>query len=188
MLHGDYELAQAASRGDATARDWLAAKLTCVPRMVQQIHSRARALPANELPDLAQRVAAVVIRRLAEFHGRCPIEAWIYRICVLTMQSHRRESDRATGDAATEPAATGPTPIEQAISRERCQLLHRAIDAIGGAEAEVLRARHVLDEGFETIAARTGIGIATLRSRYYRAMERLRRILQMPPFLDADSA
>jgi len=177
-LHPDHAHVEAAHRREPAAVEWLAQRLTCVPRMVQQLSSRFGGLPTQELADVAQDVAVVVLRRLASYHGLAPFEAWVHRICLHTLHSFvRRRRNRATGSLDEEPADQGELPTTRLQEQERRDLLLGAIDRVGGAEAELLRFRHLDGLDFAEISRRTGIGMATLRTRYYRGLKRVQQNL-----------
>jgi RNA polymerase sigma-70 factor (ECF subfamily) len=136
---------------------------------------------SSELDDLAQEAARIVLLRLAAFHGLSPFEAWIHQICVHTLLGARRRRRRqATATLETDPIAATPGPERLLADRENHQRILALIDRIGGAEAEVMRLFHVEGHDFAEIAAITGIAVATLRTRYYRGLEQLRRRLQPP--------
>jgi RNA polymerase sigma-70 factor (ECF subfamily) len=178
MLHPDHARVQAALRREAGAVEWIAVQLECVPRMVQQIARRFPWLPASERPDIAQDVALVVLRRLDSYHGRAAFEAWVYCICLRKVLHHARRRTAPGLAAADEIAAEAEDgPEQQVLAEERRARVREAVDAIGGVEAEIVRQRDFAGLDFETIAKLTGIGIATLRTRYYRALGRLRRRL-----------
>jgi RNA polymerase sigma factor (sigma-70 family) len=179
MLHPDHARVQAALRREPDAVDWLAARLECVPRMVQQVARRFPWLPASERPDVAQDVVLVVLRRLDSYHGQAPLEAWVHRACLLTVRGRARRRI-ATGGVALDglaAAADDDRPGARLLAEELRVRIRQAVDAVGGVEAEILRQRHFAGLDFETIAQRTGIGIATLRTRYYRALKSLQRRL-----------
>ncbi len=182
MLHPDHERVQALLRGDQGAAAWYEQVVTCIPRMVQQVVRRYPWL-APHRQDLAQQAFLVVAQSLARYHGLASFEAWIQRSCELTVMGRARQERRGPGaplDATGEPADTA-RPEDPLVEAERNAALRRAVDAIGGVEAEILR--QVFFEGldFETIAQRTGMAIAALRTRFYRALKRLRLRLSPPP-------
>lgn len=180
MLHPDHARVQAALRCDGVAADWLAARLTCIPRMVHQIAGTFAWLRPQEREDVAQDVALVVLRRLDSYHGRAPLEAWVWRICVLTVKNRgRQRSEFAFASLDTIAAEDTERPDASLLANEHRARIRGAVDAVGGVEAEILRQKHFDGLDFETIAARTGIGIATLRTRYYRALKRLQRRLSV---------
>ncbi len=177
MLHPDHDRVQAALRREPAAVEWLVACLTCIPRMVQQIASRGTRLPRSEWPDAAQDAALVVLRRLPSYHGQAPVEAWMHRIGLNAIRARARRRRPMLAGSMETLAGDGADPAERLIAAEHSARLREEVDAVGGVEADVLRQRHFECLEFETIAQRTGIGIGTLRTRYYRGLERLRRRL-----------
>ena len=179
MLHSDHERVQQARAGDPAARQWLAEQLVLLPRMVRQIAMRSVRLPVSEWEDAAQDAAVVVIRRLATYHGRAPFEAWLFVICLLTMRARARRRRESTALRELDPVDADPAdrPLLRLLDGERSQRLRDAVARLGGVEAEILQLVHFGQLDFGTISARTGIGIPTLRTRYYRALGRLRAML-----------
>jgi RNA polymerase sigma-70 factor, ECF subfamily len=183
-FHSDLTWVQAAVRGNPRAIEWVAERLTRVPRIVERLAARF-GRGAAELADVAQDVAVVVLRRLADYHGRAPFDAWLHRVCVQTLLSARRRQRRHVATTLEfEPATTELTPEATLAEQEQSRQLCEGIDRVGGVEAEVLRLRHLDGLDFATISARTGIAMATLRTRYYRGLRRLQDRL-VPP---ADNA
>jgi RNA polymerase sigma-70 factor, ECF subfamily len=186
-LHPDHALVQAALRRDLAAIEWLGERFACIPRIVAKLAWRL-GLPSGAVPDWAAEAAATALRRLASYHGLKPLEAWLYRICELTVLGQRRRQHPGEREATVDDLpGTEPSPVDAAAQAEHRQRLEAAVAALGGVEAEVLRLRHFDSLSFRDIAARTGIPLATLRTRYYRGLEKLRAtIASTYPFPDAD--
>jgi RNA polymerase sigma-70 factor (ECF subfamily) len=167
----DRDLVAAALRRERRAMDELTRRLHCIPRFVDRINLRfGRCLDRDEVADVVQDVAVVVLRNLDRFHGRVPLEAWLHRICFLTLRNRMRKRRAAPvplGDAAGELAATAPD--DAALRAEVLAVLEQ----LGGLEADILSMRHVEGLSFDAIAARLGDAVATTKTRYYRAIRRL---------------
>lgn len=168
---GDSALVAAALRRERRAMDALTQRLHCIPRFIERINLRfGRCLSHDELADAVQDVAVVVLRSLDRFHGRVPLEAWVHRICFLTLRNRmrqRRASPLPLGDAADELVSS---PHDDGALRAEVLTV---LDRLGGVEAEILSLRHIEGMSFEAIAARLGEVVATTKTRYYRAIRRL---------------
>jgi len=175
-LDPDHAMVQAARRRNPAAVEWLGVQLRCVPRFIA-ILLRRHGGSSSDAKDLAQQAAAVALARLANYHGLAPFVAWLHRICDLTVRGALRRQRRESSSLAIEPAVQAD-PAADAQREEHRERVRRAIDAVGGAEADVIRWRHLDSEDFGDISARTGIPLATLRTRYYRGLEKLRAILR----------
>lgn len=184
-IHPDHALVTAARRREPAAVDWLSARLRNIPRLLRQVPSRGVRLPASDLDDVAQQATQVALDRLAGYHGLAPFDAWVYRVCEWTLLGFlRRRRRSAAATIGEDPVAAEADPAEVAFVEERRVRIRDAIDAIGGVEAEVVRARHLEGLSFASIAARSGIGMATLRTRYYRGLTKLR--LRLSAFSNSD--
>ncbi|MBK8974822.1 MAG: sigma-70 family RNA polymerase sigma factor [Planctomycetes bacterium] len=178
-VQADRALVAAALRGELPAIEELAYRLRCVPRIVSAWNVRlGRPLDAHDLEDLAQDVTVVVLRKLGDYAGRAPFEAWVCRICRLELLNgvRRKLRRRVAIDVATDelPAVAGP---ESDAAIADAELLHGALERVGGVEAEMIRIKHFEGLTFEEIGARLGLSANTAKTRYYRGMVRLESIL-----------
>jgi RNA polymerase sigma-70 factor (ECF subfamily) len=169
-------LVAAAQRGEPEARARLVQRLQCIPRFVARLHGRMGwSLSQEELADAVQDVALVVLKNLDRFHGRVPLEAWIHRICFLTLRNRlrrQRASPKSLGDAAEDVAA----PRAESGDDTRAEVM-AILDRIGGIEADIVSMRHIEGLSFEEIGRRTGDSVATTKTRYYRAIRRVQERL-----------
>lgn len=180
--HPDHSLVAAARSQDADAVEWLANQLRSIPRLIRHLAVPAMGLGDEDVADVAQEVACVVLARLAGYQGLAPFQAWVYRVCEWTLNDVVRRRRRSAAAALeVEPVAADEEPAANVDAGERRARVRAAIDAVGGVEAEVIRARHLEGASFASIAARTGIAMATLRTRYYRGLAKLRLRLAPSP-------
>jgi RNA polymerase sigma-70 factor (ECF subfamily) len=175
--HPDHALVAAAQRGDAPAIAWLGEQLLLVPRFVKRLAVRRGLSARADLDDVASRAVTVALGRLRLYHGLAPLAAWLHRICELTLLGQLRRQRRELVAEGEEQASNDRTPSSAAELAETRTRIAAAIDRVGGAEAEILRRRWLLGEDFPDIAAAAGIPLATVRTRYYRGMARLRQLL-----------
>ena len=54
------------------------------------------------------------------------------------------------------------------------ELVHRTIDRLGPPDSDLIRLRNIEELSFEDAAQRVGLGVATAKPRYYRALGKLR--------------
>jgi RNA polymerase sigma-70 factor, ECF subfamily len=177
-LHPDHALAQAALRGEPAAIAWLEARLLAVPRLLRNLAPRFGRIAQHDLEDLAQQVVRIALERLPRYHGLAPFEAWVHRIAVHTLLGWRRQKRHLGATGNVDPVAPDMDPTRWFADQERRRAVQAAIDRIGGVEAEILRQVHFEGLDFATISRRAGIPEATLRTRYYRGLQRLRDILR----------
>lgn len=180
----DLALVRTALRGDVVATEQLFARLGCVARMLAARNSESHpSLPATELEDLVQETLFALWRKLAEYDGRGRLESWAFGFAVLELHAHRRRADRFRGLLSRAEAQLPRTPSAPASERsagEDIERVHAALAAIDRADADVVRLKHFDELSFEAIAARLAEPSSTVKTRYYRALARLRFQLRAP--------
>lgn len=176
--HDDLALVRAAQRGGAAATDQLFARLGCVARMLAARNAELQPpLPAAELEDLVQETLFALWRKLAEYDGRGRIEAWAFGFAVLELHAQRRRTDRFRGLLSRAEAQLPRTPelAESGVfAGEDVERVHAALAGLERADADVVRLKHFDELSFEAIAARLAEPASTVKTRYYRALARLR--------------
>jgi RNA polymerase sigma-70 factor (ECF subfamily) len=155
-------------------------------------------------PRLAARLdpSDIVQDALAEAHRRLPVYAaerpiplypWLRRIAwERLLRMHRRHIDAKRRTVLREDAlplsessemllaerlATASTPSEQLLRREIRERLHDALAQLPAADREVIVLKHLEELSFQEAAAVLEISTAAIYSRYYRAIQRLHRLL-----------
>lgn len=172
----DRALAEAVARGDETATREFIRRMQCVPRFVAVLRARSGArLDEHETGDVVQTVLASLWRRIATFGGRGTLESWAYSYCVheLMNAARRKRAERAsalpTEDVAP-PVPIAGTPLHDDV--------HRALERLGAGEAAILRMKHFDGRTFEEIASRSAVPTNTIKTRYYRALAKVRELLE----------
>jgi RNA polymerase sigma factor (sigma-70 family) len=171
----DVALCAAALRREGWAVDELGKRLACVPRFLDRLNARmGRRLSRHDIEDLVGEVCVTVLANVQRFHGRVPIEAWVHRICLFTLQNRLRGVRHTArtvdlGDDLPDPA----TATERAERAE--DLVVAALDALGGAESQIIRMHFFDGMPFDAIAKALATPLATVRTRFYRGMERIRK-------------
>lgn len=116
-----------------------------------------------------------VLGRLGEFRGHCPFDAWVSLFCKNTVLAHSRRARRARMPTLEfDPMEERETPDVALAAREEEQRVIEALGRLGGAEGEIVRQRLLEGRDFRSISEEQGIPMAALRTRYYRALQRLR--------------
>ncbi|MCA8948589.1 MAG: RNA polymerase sigma factor [Planctomycetes bacterium] len=174
----DLALVRGVIGGEAAALESLVARLQCVPRFLAYLDGRAQQrLDEGLLEDVVQDVLATIWRRLDSFRGDAALETWVFRICEFQLRNAQR---RATprGIVSLEDTAEPAAPIaEPGADRE---LLALGIEALAADDAAVLRLKHYEGLTFAEIATKLRQSPNTVKTRYYRALESLRRWLRRP--------
>lgn len=153
-------------------------RIRCVPRMLSALNGRrGRPLSEHDLADLVQDTVLIVLRKLDQFAAWAPLEAWIYRLCLLEFLNairRRGRERRRTIERVDEPATA---PAASAGGHEHDDV-HQALDRLGGVEAEAIRMKHFDALTFEEIGNRLGMPGNTAKTRYYRGLAKLAKVLQ----------
>jgi RNA polymerase sigma-70 factor (ECF subfamily) len=175
---GDLELAQRARRRDQTAIVWLAGQLAAIPPILAARNRRANGmLDAGDLDDLGQEVAAIVWRRLETFRGEARLKTWIYQICHIEFANAARRLSRRhppeSLDDHAEPGAAAPEPTFL-----RHADLHDCLARLPDDARELLLAKHFDGKSLETLARERTTNLNTIKSRYTRALQRMRDCLR----------
>lgn len=178
-MNGDLDLVQRVLRRQPEALQDIVQRLRCVPRMLAVRNARLAApLGTNDLADLSQEVIAKVWEQLHTFRGEAALETWLHRFCELTLMNALRRRRRTTtlpvADTLPEPDGAG------GLDGSELEHVYRALARLGAEEADVVRAKHFHDETFEAIALRLEQSTSTVKSRYYRALDKLRVWLRTP--------
>jgi RNA polymerase sigma-70 factor (ECF subfamily) len=174
----DLALVSRALAGDADARDVLFGRLRCVPRFVAAFHRRLGSpLDCGTLEDLVQNVLLAVWRRLPDFRGEAALETFAYPFCRFeTLNAVRRWQRRmpheaAPGDDDDVPEPSVDLPVDRGLLEE--ESLH-LLDVLSPSEARVVHLRHFEGREVSEIAALLTISTSSVKTHYYRALEKLR--------------
>lgn len=158
--------------------------------LVQRFHGRLRLFAARRLPDAAaaEDAAQETLRRVLEALRASRVEklaalpAFVFEtarhVCQQQARSMGREEralQRLHGDG---PAQSSPDPLVALVGAERRAAVRRALEALGQADRDLLRACYYQGLEASEIAARLGITPAAVRVRKHRALRRMREILE----------
>lgn len=170
-------LAYAAGDVDAFARLYARHRTPLYRFLLRQL--RNAALADEMFQDVWQRVIAA----RAGWTPDAPFSGWLYRIAHNRLNDHwraQRHRPPAPGDADERIAriADADTP-ERALSEfEQRRRLQLALDALPEEQRTVLLLRLEQELTLEEIAAATGTGRETVKSRLRYAMDKLRARLK----------
>jgi RNA polymerase sigma factor (sigma-70 family) len=182
-LAHDRALVRAVLACEEAAIQQLIERLRCVPWILGAKNARlGRPLGEHDLADLAQDVVVIVLRKLSQFGCHAPLESWVCRVCALELVNAVRKRRRLPQAVDFDEA---PVP-DESVAREWDRLLQRealeaGLDRVGGVEADALRMKHFEDLTFEEMGERLGLPASTMKTRYYRGLDRLERIVDMTP-------
>lgn len=172
----DLRLVQRALVGDGLAVEQLTDRLQCLSRILRH-HSRRlrRPIPDADLQDLAQDTAFVLWKKLEQFDGRASLETWAYRFCTLQLLAFLRRSER--GMHLVEDYNRLESEHESLRSEESSDPtidIEHSLLILDEEELDVVRAKHFEGLTFDAMAERIGTSPNTAKTRYYRALLKLR--------------
>lgn len=177
---GDLALVTATLHGERHVREAkravLCDRLASLPAMVRSKNRRMGSLlRPDEEEDAAQNAIVALWTKLDKYTGKASLETWAYGFCVMEIMKilERRRGVRRTEAMPEEPL---PEPEDEAgdVDAERIAAALGEIDAKG---REVVSMRFFRGLIFSEIAGQLGLPLTTVKTRYYRSMERLRVLL-----------
>jgi RNA polymerase sigma-70 factor (ECF subfamily) len=192
------ELVRRAAEGETAAVSRLLERHRRRLRSMVRVRMDPRLAARLDPSDVVQDVFAEAVRRLPSFLKQRPLPffAWIRRICwrrlldlrrrhiVAQHRAVRREVSifQVDGKSALRLARQLHTragdPHSQIARAELRLRVQHAIASLPPAFREVLVLRHLEHVPFDEIATVLGIALGTVKSRHFRALERLRQLLE----------
>jgi RNA polymerase sigma-70 factor, ECF subfamily len=137
---------------------------------------------SEEARDATQETFLSAFRNLRGFRGEAKVSSWLHRIAVnqcITRQRRakvRKESaleDEAEAGAAAYPAPSAASPARTAESRERREIVRRAVQALPAELRQVVLMKEFEELTFQEIADALGLPPSTVKSRLYTALRQL---------------
>jgi RNA polymerase sigma-70 factor, ECF subfamily len=128
--------------------------------------------------DVAQEVLLAVWAGRSSYAPRGCFRAYLFTIaerrCHNALRAAGRAARRSMGTADAAPEATA---FEVLLRRERQRRLFEVVNELSAEQRRTLFLRFAADLGYEEIAALTGRGTATVRTRVRMGLTQLRRRL-----------
>ncbi len=160
--------------------------LALIRRLVGSCHERmGDPLSWADLEDVVQNVAIKCWQNTAPFRGESSEETWIYGIARLTileqLRTRRRHNQRRVSgldgsELDTEEEA--PSPDEVAGGTGLARAVEAGLRSAGTTVARIFRAHEVEGMTFAEIGSRLRMSESSAKSRYHRALPRLRERLR----------
>jgi RNA polymerase sigma factor (sigma-70 family) len=79
--------------------------------------------------------------------------------------------------ASAEPVTPDPTPEQRLVSRERATEITAAVDSLPDRQRTVFTLCHVAEQTTAEVSQELGLSEATVRVHLFRAVRKLRRLL-----------
>ncbi len=143
----------------------------------------------EEARDITREVFYKAFRSIQRFRGNSKFSSWICRIAINRSIDHLRRKKHIRIDSLDEPVSTGSGEVERefpdtaaspADEAERSELAGRIAEAVQRLSPKlrtVILLREYEGMSIEEIAEVVGVSPGTVKSRIFRARERLRRVL-----------
>ena len=109
-------------------------------------------------------------------------KGWLFRVAYReALVLKRRESiqTRTTQTLAALPTRSAPKPDENMIQSETVAAVRQAMTALSEPQRRVVLARMHGDQTFAQIAAESGLPLGTVLTHMRRALEKMRRVLDL---------
>jgi RNA polymerase sigma-70 factor (ECF subfamily) len=191
------ELLERSGRGDPTAREELLVRHRARLRRMVSVRLDPRLASRIDPSDIVQDVLVDAAVHLDEYLRRRPLPfypwlrqfAWerVAKAHRNHIYSQRRSIVREEPDIPlldesarhlAQLMAGGTSPSRRVIRREQHERLRAALAELGPLDREVLVMRHLEQMETSEIAAALGISEGAVRNRQYRALMRLRGLLE----------
>jgi RNA polymerase sigma factor (sigma-70 family) len=131
--------------------------------------------------DLVQDVFYRILRSRHTYRPGSPFKPWMYQVARNVRTDHfRRPAEVELQEEMTEPFV----PPDEMSDRERNELMRRALLELSEEKREVLLLSRFQDLKYSEIAQLLGCDVSTIKTRVFRAMKDLRRIIakwEAPP-------
>jgi RNA polymerase sigma-70 factor (ECF subfamily) len=140
----------------------------------------------QDAEDVVQESFLRAYRQLGRFEARANFGTWLYRIVancsVDLMRAKHARHDIARGEPLDEavslPSADAPDPERLARSGEIQQRVADALDRLSPLERAAFTLRHYEGRSIEEIGATLGLGTSAAKHSVFRAVKKLRLVLE----------
>ena len=175
----DALVTRALRHDDEAARELVQRLYPLVAKMVRSHRPRR-----TSEEDLCQMIFIKVFQKLSQFSGKVPLEHWVSRIavntCLSQIESERVRPELRHADLSKEEQAVVENlaassdelaPDRQLVSR---QLLEHLLQTLKPAERLVIDLLYLQGHSVEEIHEITGMGIAAIKVRAFRARQKMK--------------
>jgi RNA polymerase sigma-70 factor, ECF subfamily len=141
---------------------------------------------AAEGDEAAQECFVKLWKLRAEYEPRARFEAYFYLLVRNHCRNRVREARRRTGLPSDRAAAPQPSselsdgchdPLQRLVDQQRRERLQRSLSKLSAAQRDAIVLRFSAELEYATIAELTGCSEATLRTRVFLGLNRLRKLL-----------
>jgi RNA polymerase sigma-70 factor (ECF subfamily) len=176
----DREFLRAVKQGEPSALSSFIERMACVPAVLRAHNARlGRPLDSDELADAAQETLSIVWRKLEQFEGRARLETWAVQFALHELSKALQRKRRRAHVSAMDAGQLNDTSDDSSedFTPER-GYVRSGLERVDAESARILRAKHFENMTFEAIATELSLPTNTVKTRYYRALRRLRELLE----------
>jgi RNA polymerase sigma-70 factor, ECF subfamily len=142
---------------------------------------------AHDADEAVQDAFVKVFTHITSYREELPFEVWFTRILVNACLDLRKSRSRRLRWAVpmsspsdvtpAEPAALDPSPEQRLVSRERANEITAAVDSLPDRQRTVFTLCHLAEQTTAEVSQALGLSEATVRVHLFRAIRKLRRVL-----------
>jgi len=143
---------------------------------------------AHDADEAVQDAFVKVFTHITSYREDLPFEVWFTRILVNACLDLRKARSRRlrwsapltpTHDAKPiDPVARDQSPEQRLVSQERAAEIAAALETLPGRQRTVFTLCHVAEQSTAEVSHALGVSEATVRVHLFRAVHRLRRLLE----------
>ena len=143
---------------------------------------------AHDADEAVQDAFIKVFTHITSYREDLPFEVWFTRILVNACLDLRKARSRrlrwtvpmssANETAPNDPAAPEQTPEQRLVSRERTNEITAAVESLPDRQRTVFTLCHLAEHTTAEVSKALGLSEATVRVHLFRAIRKLRRLLE----------
>jgi len=142
----------------------------------------------HDSDEAVQDAFIKVFTHITSYREDLPFEVWFTRILVNACLDLRKSRARrlrwavpmsSTGDVPpADPASPDLTPEQRLVSRERANEITAAVESLPARQRTVFTLCHLAEQTTAEVSQALGLSEATVRVHLFRAIRKLRRLLE----------
>jgi RNA polymerase sigma-70 factor (ECF subfamily) len=143
---------------------------------------------AHDADEAVQDAFIKVFTHITSYREDLPFEVWFTRILVNACLDLRKSRARrlrwavpmssASETAPIDPATPEQTPEQRLVSRERAKEIAAAVESLPDRQRTVFTLCHLAEQTTAEVSQALGLSDATVRVHLFRAIHKLRRLLE----------
>jgi RNA polymerase sigma factor (sigma-70 family) len=142
-------------------------------------------LQREKLEDAGQEVAARIWRDRGLFTGQSQLESWVYpyafHVWRETVAAQRRVDYRRAEHDSIHALRSGDASAAETLDLQtESGRVRQAMESMDSELVQLIEQHLLLGYSFARIAEADGLALSTVKARYYRGMEALRKKLGTP--------